>query len=326
MSEKSTKPTVKKPKPQTANKKKSWVLLSLLLLLLALVVMVVLNYPRFHRWYGVQTVTPTPTYASLSQVQALHRQVNHLQNSVSMLAQQLASQANTAVVNPQTDADWMLADATHLSRLAMYVLQVNADVPTAISLLKTADRQIAALNDSKYQSLRQALIKSITQLQAVPTVDLDGLIAKLVALSQQVETLPMVSTPVQTQAYQEQKTGWQKTLYKLKHVMLIEKNVQGMPAYLSQSQRASLRLHIMQLLSQVQWAVLHRKQTVYQTSLQQIQHLLEHYYVAQDAGTKAMLTSVQELQAIDIAPTLPDLQPSVNVLVAYQHQQGKTPA
>tara|TARA_R110000868_G_scaffold158036_4_gene385909 strand:+ start:76722 stop:77720 length:999 start_codon:yes stop_codon:yes gene_type:complete len=247
-------------------------------------------------------------------VQQLQQQLQSLQQQVEHLT------AHQGIVK-SSDARWMLADAAYLTRLAIYQLQFEHNVPVAISLLKTADKQIASLKTPMYVSARKAIITSMTQLDAVPHVDREGLVLKLSALSQQTVGLPMLAPNMKHLADRNsQQTGWQKTVEQLKNVVLIERNTAGMPIYLKKSQRASLQVQIMQLYSQAQWAVLHRQKQVYHASLKQIQFLLKRYYSVPNPRTQAMLTSLAQLQAATIAPNLPSIKPA---LVAIENaQQG----
>ncbi|CAM3097036.1 uroporphyrinogen-III C-methyltransferase [Vibrio mytili] len=114
--------------------------------------------------------------------------------------------------------DWLLAEADYLVKLAGRKLFLEHDVESATQLMETADQRIAALNDPSLVNLRKSMANDITKLRTVPLVDRDGLVLRLTALQQQVDTLPLANAILpEAQAVTEQEVSedianWQDNL------------------------------------------------------------------------------------------------------------------
>ncbi|CAM2882058.1 uroporphyrinogen-III C-methyltransferase [Vibrio rarus] len=89
--------------------------------------------------------------------------------------------------------DWLLAEADYLVKLAGRKLFLEHDLVTATKLMEAADQRIATLNDPSLVPLRQAMANDITKLRGLPLVDKDGIALQLIALQEQVDTLPLAN-------------------------------------------------------------------------------------------------------------------------------------
>ncbi len=89
--------------------------------------------------------------------------------------------------------DWLLAEADYLVKLAGRKLFLEHDVESATQLMESADQRIASLNDPSLVDLRKSMANDITKLRTVPLVDRDGLVLRLIALQQQVDSLPLAN-------------------------------------------------------------------------------------------------------------------------------------
>lgn len=257
-------------------------------------------------------------------LEQLQQEVQELQKQQAVMAAKLAGGGNQ---------HWLLADAMYLTRLASDQLQVNHDPAMALKLLRMADQRVAVLTGSQYTPIRHVFAKDILQLQLVPTVDVGGLVAKLITLSEQISRLPLVQptmappvsapvTPVATTAATENLPWWQKLWFKVKQelrslVVVRHLDVPVTPL-LSVEQQSDVNQQLATLLQQAQWAVLHQNQQVYQLSLTQAAVLINRYYALNQQATKVILQQLSDLQAINIAPQLPDLSDALVLLVAAQ--------
>lgn len=113
------------------------------------------------------------------------------------LAQQKADikglQVAIADVKGRRPNDWLLAESDYLVKMAGRKLFLEHDAVSATQLMESADQRIAALNDPSLTPLRQALANDITKLRNIPIIDRDGLVLRLTALQQQVDTLPLAN-------------------------------------------------------------------------------------------------------------------------------------
>ncbi|MGF1911654.1 uroporphyrinogen-III C-methyltransferase [Vibrio kasasachensis] len=89
--------------------------------------------------------------------------------------------------------DWLLAEADYLVKLAGRKLFLEHDAESATLLMESADQRIAALNDPSLVPLRKSMANDITNLKSIPLIDRDGLVLRLTALQQQVDSLPLAN-------------------------------------------------------------------------------------------------------------------------------------
>ncbi|MGF1698597.1 uroporphyrinogen-III C-methyltransferase [Vibrio lamellibrachiae] len=122
-------------------------------------------------------------------------QISH--RSEVVLTQQQKSieslQLAIADVKGRRPNDWLLAEADYLVKLAGRKLFLEQDVVSATKLMESADQRIASLNDPSLVPLRKAMANDITHLKSVPIIDRDGLVLRLTALQQQVNSLPLAN-------------------------------------------------------------------------------------------------------------------------------------
>ncbi len=294
------------PSAQPPHPRRSWIGLFLLLVVVIAAVFawiywqpqrtIIAVSKNYVHWPIINSSAEQPTLAALSE------RVDTLQQNVNQLMQR-----NT------TDEGWILSEVQYSIRLAVYHLQMDRNVANAIVLLQTADQQASQL---KNMPIHQALLQAISALQAVPQVDIDNMIAQLAALNQLIIKLPQVNPqmqkvdmPIDTTKY----SIWQRVWHELKSVIIIRKVDDQIAPLLNQDQRENLNQHLMMLLTQAQWAVLHHDQTVYLLSLQQIENFVVYYFGLNQAATKQVLDSLHSLQQQNVDPAMPDLNPLLKI-------------
>jgi uroporphyrin-III C-methyltransferase len=139
---------------------------------------------------------------------ALSQRVDHQLNENQKTQQQLTEQVNDAnrlnqqnlnTINERLSAIstldnniWLISQANYFVHLAGRKIWSDQDYANARLLLKSADESLAQTNDSSLQVARQAIIKDINSLSQVAFTDSDGIILKLLGLTESVTELPLV--------------------------------------------------------------------------------------------------------------------------------------
>ena len=108
----------------------------------------------------------------------LEQQNQALQTSIQSLIEQLqltsaqvqTNQRNLADVSGRRPADWLLAEADYLVRMAGRKLWLEHDVKTAIMMLQSADSRIQDLDDPSLLPVRAKLAEDLQALQQVNQV------------------------------------------------------------------------------------------------------------------------------------------------------------
>jgi uroporphyrin-3 C-methyltransferase len=258
------------------------------------------------------------------QVQTTQQSVVNLQKTATLLQTQLQQQLALQPANAD-QAAWTMAEAEYLLQLANYHLTFMRNVATVVVLLQTVDKRLSSLSDPNLNRIRNLLADALIQLQAVPKVDVAGLLSQLNALQIQAAQLPllvpMTSSAVvsdlqsQTTPSSNWRTALDKSLKTLQKLIVIRRHDQPIAPLLPQEQQLYLQQNLQLLLQQAQWAVMQGQASVYQNSLQQAEDWTKLYFVSNAAMTQTMLQTLQELKKINIQPTLPDIS---NVLQALQ--------
>ena len=123
----------------------------------------------------------------------------NLDNRFSELNQ---SQANAQQAVEQLHSDlkqgvnaYAIEEVSQLLKLANQSIIFARNPDTAASALSLADLQLQGLNDPRYSSVRVKIAEEISSLESVERVDIEGLSAKLTAMSSLIPSLPLANEP-----------------------------------------------------------------------------------------------------------------------------------
>ncbi|NNM59161.1 MAG: hypothetical protein HKM04_05040 [Legionellales bacterium] len=229
-----------------------------------------------------------------------------------------------AFLNTQSEdnINWQLGEARYLIHLANFSVSFEHNVPVAIELLKTADSRIATLDDTDFLPMRQALANDITALEGVPQADMANILLQLNALGDQINKLPVISTPNAVPQAAPPKhhhqPGWKRGLaqswQELKQIIVVQYHDQPVGQLITPQNRNYLDLHLQMLLSQAEWACLHQEGALYTSSITQAIEWVKNYYVESAPQTQAMLSSLTTLQGQIISPPLPNISDSLQII------------
>ncbi len=233
--------------------------------------------------------------------------------------------------------DWKLAEAEYLLRLANQRLVLERDSRNALALAETTDAILRDLGDSDLLPVRRALARDIQALRLADQVDREGLYLRLLALNEQVPNLPLVepmrnapSGPAPDTTEAEADTGvwttvkqsFARLMERLSGHIRIRQHDEPIDALADPREQFILRQQLQLMLEQAQAALLREQTALYQSSLTRAGDWLEQHY-ALNPQTESALTSLRELAAIDIAPTLPDLNDALELLETHIERQHR---
>ncbi|OGT06000.1 MAG: hypothetical protein A2103_03445 [Gammaproteobacteria bacterium GWF2_41_13] len=232
-----------------------------------------------------------------------------------------------------SNQSWVLAEVDYLLHTAQFDLTIQHQIPQTILLLKAADDRLNALHDAKTLALRDQLAKMITDLSAIPIVDKTGIYLQLKALDDTVDQLPLIQDHLQFSTTQNHttpipasiKSKWLDLLHTfkitLKEILIIRHHEQPIEPLMTDQYRDLLNIRLHVLFAEAEWATLNEQTSLYQSILNQLQTIFQHYFIQTDAKLLTMQQTLHTLQPINFSPTLPDLTP---VLEAFQKlQSGK---
>ena len=225
--------------------------------------------------------------------------------------------------------DWLLQKALYYLQMAQITLYWSNDIASSITLLETADKLLAQVNNPKLFDARQAVAKEITQLKSISRPDKPGMLSQLSAISSQLANLPLnkqkFSLPAPNQSSETpSKSHWQKawnnSLDALKRLVIIRYHNQDIRPILSPLQREMLTENLKLSIQQAQWAVIHEDQKLYDFALGQTLSTINAYFAQNAQETKSLTKQLSNLKSQSITTPKPNISQSQNLLKKFLQQ------
>lgn len=229
-----------------------------------------------------------------------------------------------------SEADWRLAEAQYLLRLANQRVLMEQRPEGALTLVRSADKVLADLDDVSLYSLRQAMAQDIAKLETVPKLDVEGTYLRLAALIEQSRDLPTLSLEQQRQLpdmlkeitpdvvdetlQQDIQGAFGRAISSLENLVVIHQHDRAVEPLLSPEQGHYLRQNLQLLLEQAQLALLRQQQNIYETSLNRSIELISRYFDSDNSATQALSQALEQLKSLQVAPQMPDISGSLDKL------------
>lgn len=307
--------------------KKKMPTLSNISTLLALVIAVVALLVGGRLFY-LNTQQRIETTALQDQLAQQQKQFEKINQELAQQTQTIAALTKTvgeisAQLNEGKQTDllkrYRLGDIKHLLILANQALMFEYDPQKAVVLLSEANQNISTLNDATLTEVSVQIMSDSEALKAVKVVDVENIYTQLNTLIAQTDTLSV--TPVlkfvpddNSDKAQANASTVSNVLNWLGQYIKIRKQTQAVTPLLTPEESVYVKHNIVVLLEQAQWGLLRREPLAYKTSLERAEKLVQQYAVKTDSVTTALLESIAQLKAVDIAPALPDISKSVLLL------------
>ena len=260
----------------------------------------------------------------LATLEDLARTNQTLQSTVAELKTQnkkLSLQAESTLqqlnnMEGRRPADWLIAEADYLVRMAGRKLWLENDVRTAILLLVNADKRLKSLADPSVLPVRASLAEDIQTLQQLNPVSQSSVALALTGMMAQIDKLPLDTFEKPEDASAEDTTlsesadDWQDNLAKvwrsLVNDFLTVKTIEGPiePVLSLEAQflaKEQLRLQLMH----AQTAALQGDAGLYNQSLQYAQTLIIEKYDTEKSQVTGFVEALQNLIATDISRPIP---------------------
>jgi len=235
--------------------------------------------------------------------------------------------------------DWLLLKARYYLELAEINAHWSDNTQTTSALLQQADDLLANLHEPELYIVRQAIAKEMTQLQAIPTIDIVGLLAKLDAAQQLLTDLPIKNPFTLTEASpsvtasNKIPSAWrervQNSIQLLKKLVLIRHHDETIEPLLAPEYESLLRETCFLNLQEAQWAVIQRNPDVYKLSLTQAINTIKRTFSLQAKNTQTLLQQLNDLQQTQLdlqKPTMGESLLLLNQVIASKKSNPPVPA
>lgn len=231
--------------------------------------------------------------------------------------------------------DWALAEIEHLLVVATHRLQLEQNPVLALAALQAADDRLASIDDPGLLPVRQQITSDINSLNAVPAVDISGLVLFLSDLAGRVAELPLQPVVINEEkpagpAQTEQQGAWDRLLasiwQELRGLVQVSKQGEDRPATLLPEQQYFLYQNLRLQLESARYAVLRRDTENLHVSVDIIDRWLAQYFDTRDTGVANIIESISRMRSLELNPPLPDIQSSLESLRAYRRSIDADPA
>ncbi|TXS94249.1 uroporphyrinogen III [Parahaliea maris] len=245
---------------------------------------------------------------------------------LSSLQSRVAVQGGELARFSATDREsWLLSEAEYLLRLANQRLIMTGDTESARALLRSADRILLQLDDTRLHTTRSAIASELAALRGVPTVDVEGLYLRLSALTEQAAALAIFELPEAEQRLQEApaedwrdrlRQGYRAAVQKLSDYIIIRRREVPMQALMDPQWEGLVRQNLRMLLEQAQVALLSGNAFLYRESLQRARHWVAQFAESDARSAQALDRELEQLAGETVTVELPDIGRSLRTLEA----------
>lgn len=315
---------------ETPKGKSGWLLFLLfLLILLAFAGTAGLGWLGYQQIEGLQKqLADRPTHQqlraplnNLNAIDDLKERQLYLQQTSSSHRLELADiQQALAKSSDPKPRDWQLAEVEYLLRLANQRLQLEDDVESALTIMRTADQRLRQANVAGTLGIRSYLLEDIEKLKALPKLDRISMALSLQSLADKALTLkvqglsevPALDLEAIIQFDNDLK--WYEHLWQeVRGLVIVRKRELPIEALPFAEDELVLRHQLSALLLQASWAALRSEQPLYDASLTAAAKRLTGF----DASQPEIADFMQEFSALAQQPVkqkLPDTETSLNSL------------
>lgn len=248
------------------------------------------------------------------------KQIGRLQTELGNLSSSFGELHNRA---EQVQRLAARSEALYLMRLANDQLQLARDLPSAIDTLSAAETLLLSMHDTSLQGVLHQVQSHLQQLRARPGVDTALIQQQLAAAEQQIGSLKLAGIGLQNP---EDNTSlpeaglaraWALLKRGMNSLFSIRKTGAQAAALLTSDEQVLRRRHLQLLLLNARLAVHTHDQPGYAAALQAALGWLDEAFDMNDTAVSGLRQQLQQFAAHDIAPTVPDLSPSIQALSRY---------
>lgn len=224
---------------------------------------------------------------------------------------------------------FQLAAVEHLMVLANDRLLLERDVRSALVALDAADASLARISNPQLFPVREALARERTELRAVPVADLASAALTLASLIGRVPDLPLAShAPAQFESpdtreapAQSVTSGWQRVLSAVRtaasSLFTVRREENARALRLLPPEAEAVIYHVLTLrLEAARVALLTGNSVVLREECRSAGQWLDTQFKRDDPGVMAMDAELERLEALELAPPLPDISRSLAALRA----------
>ena len=267
-----------------------------------------------------------------------------MEDAIRQLGQKQSEQSD-ALVSLYRDIhgdneDWAIAEVEYLLIIAMHRLLLEEDVISALAAMEAADLRLKNLGDPGLLPVRQQLVSDMNQLRAVNNADIAGMAIYLAELVDLAADLPLNSEVITKAALSSDENQidvglaaepfWKKIprllWQEIKSLVVIKRTGEAKQTLLLPGEEYFLTQNLRLELESARLSVLRADTGNLRASIVLIQSWLNQYFDTNDSAVINVMDTLDQMQQIELKPTLPDISSSVETLRAYLRDVANTEA
>lgn len=246
------------------------------------------------------------------------QKINNLLSTNEQLVQQSESvQQQLENLEGRRPADWLIAEADYLVRMAGRKLWLEQDIRTAVMLLVNADKRLKSLSDPSVLPVRAKLAEDIQMLQQLNPVSHTSLALALSGMLNQVKGLPLdtfekpaMAGDTTSNNVSESTADWLDNLKAVWRSLVDDfisvKELNGpVEPVMDQQARWLVKEQLRFQLMNAQSAALNANQALYNQSLQNAQTILIEKFDIETSQVAGFINALQNLVDTDISREIP---------------------
>jgi uroporphyrin-3 C-methyltransferase len=221
---------------------------------------------------------------------------------------------------------WLLAEAEYYMQIANAQLQLADNPKLATLALQLADEKVAQLANPALTGIRRALADELRALDAIESLDIEGIALTLSSLAGVVDSLQLnqdVETPdAAPVAADPELTGVDRMIASLRRtasgMVSIRRTDESVRPLIAPEAQYFLRANLALQFQAARIALLRGEQALFNQSLDDAASWLNSYYDAESAPVRSALQTISEVRQSVTPVVLPDLSESLRLLREYR--------
>lgn len=272
---------------------------------------------------GVVILTSVLTWQVGHQKQRILQGIANKNALLSQQLQQLQMRISTWQ-NTQQSLSRVLTEAQYWIRVAHLQLTIGQNDSAALQTLLLAQQTLDENQNDVLLPLKQALSENIQALQTATPVHTNEIFLQLNAINHAVSKLSVLPNHVSEITQNTQQSDflvalrWYDRLWhNIKNLFVVEKLGKPVTILPSQDYWQTVKMNFSMKVAIAEWALLHRNQAIYEESLgNMLADLTAAFPFSQLISP--IQDQIQQLQKINLNPTLPSLQNTLAILSRMQ--------
>jgi uroporphyrin-3 C-methyltransferase len=227
-------------------------------------------------------------------------------------------------INSNSRSDWLKREALYYLRVANAQALLSGNAELTSNALQLADDKLREAGDPAMAKVRARITEELAALQAMPKVDRTGISFRLQALLKGADEWPLRNLAPDSFVPESDEPAaelgpWERFIATLKSVLAsiitVKETNEAPLLQLSATEKTLIVEGVKAELQVARLAFASNNTELFAQSLARASAEIELYFDADSSAVSAALTTLAEIQAIELAGDLPDITGSLSLML-----------